>query len=238
MRQKITSITQWWRLPAVCVLCHQYHREVFAICQPCQELLPRIEHACVRCRLPLQDKNFFLCGHCIRQKPAFDQVFCNFLFEEPLRTLLHEFKYKEALYLANLITECMLEARPTQAYQPDCLVPIPMHRTRLKERGFNHAAHIAKHLGRHLGIPYHLSLCEKTIHTERQASLDSNKRKKNLTQAFRVKDVVQAKNYKHITLVDDLMTTGSTVEALARSLKQAGVERVDVWCLARTPLIK
>ena len=230
MRQKIASITQWRRLPAVCVLCHHYHQDAFAVCRPCATLLVRIEHGCSTCRLPLMDEQVLQCGRCIKKKPAFDKVLSRYSYEEPLRTLLHEFKYQEALCLRTFMVELMLEALPT-AYQPNCLVPVPMHHKRLRERGFNQAAELAKLLSKRIKVPLDLTLCEKIINTAAQVNLNSKQRVRNLQKAF----IANRNNHQHITLIDDLLTTGSTANALAIALKKQGVARVDVWCLARTP---
>lgn len=231
MHQKTTSIPQWWRMPAVCVLCRQYHRGVLAICQPCMDLLQPIRHSCNICRLPLIDEKRLLCAQCLNKKPSFNQVISHYLFEEPLRTLIHIFKYQETLGLAPFLLRLMLDAKPP-IYQPDCLVPVPMHSKKLKQRGFNQAVELTKRIAKHLDISYDLNLCKKTDNTEKQVSLSLKKRKLNLLKAF----VANSNTYKHVTIIDDLLTTGSTANALALCLKETGVERVDVWCIARTGL--
>ncbi|KTC96302.1 ComF family protein [Legionella feeleii] len=230
MRQKITSIAQLLRLPSVCVLCQQYHRDPFAVCQPCNDLFKQITHACYFCALPLPDAKFLVCGVCSQKKPGFDHTITRYYFEEPLRTLIHEFKYRDAFYLRTFLTKLMLDALPEKTTSTQCLVPVPLHPRRLQQRGFNQAAELAKLLAKQLKIPCELNLCKKIIHTIPQANLDSQRRRKNLHQAFQVK----INSYNHITLIDDLLTTGSTVNELARLFKQQGVTRVDVWCCART----
>jgi ComF family protein len=193
-------------------------------------LLPPIQHGCERCRLPLIDKKK-LCAQCLSNNPSFNQVLCHYLFEEPLRALIHTFKYQENLSLMPLMRKLMLDAKPAE-YRPDCLIPVPMHQRKLRLRGFNQAALLTKCLSKDLDVPYELSLCRKTTDTEPQASLSLKRRQENLKRAF----VSKANGYKHVTIIDDLVTTGSTVNALALSLKEAGVERVDVWCIARTAI--
>ncbi len=217
------------RLPAVCVLCCQYHRQPFAVCTACANLLQRIGPACRYCALPLPDDNFLVCGRCTIAKPVFDKVNTAYLFAEPLRTLLHEFKYAQALYLGGFLAQLMLDALPKQAMQTQCLVPVPLHPKRLRERGFNQAAELAKLLARTLQLPCELNLCKKIIHTVPQVSLNKKQRMDNLRHAFQSKP----SNYQHITLVDDLLTTGSTANELARTFKKQGVGQVDLWCCAR-----
>lgn len=232
VRQKIASITQWWRIPSVCALCNHYHLDSQAVCKLCTRLFVRIDQGCAICRLPLIDNQFLQCGHCIKKKPAFDKVITSYSFEEPLRTLLHDFKYHSALYLRNFMTELMLDSLTENTISPGCLVPVPMHPTRLKERGFNHAALLAKSLAKRLKTPCNLDLCRKKVNSVAQAGLSSKMRHRNIKNTFHAKP----NTYTHITLVDDLLTTGSTVNELAKTLKRSGVSRVDIWCLARTPI--
>ena len=229
MRQKKTSISQWLRLPSICALCNQYHRDYHAICHACSTLLVPIGPACYHCALPLPDSDFWLCGHCSKKKPAHDQVIAAYHFEEPLRSLLHEFKYHEGLYLCSFLATLIANAIPSAAYKTQCLIPVPLHPTRLRQRGFNQAAELAKYLGHQLKLPYDLVICKKTINTVPQAGLNANQRQRNLQGAFHVTPLP----YQHVTLIDDLFTTGSTVHELAKTLKKQGVERVDVWCCAR-----
>ena len=232
MRHKIASITQLFRLPALCGLCQQYHTSRLAICTECHRLLTPLGPACRYCAEPLPDSHFLVCGKCIQKKPAIDAVMTAYLFEEPLRTLLHEFKYREGLHLLSYLATLMKQALPTTPYQTDCLMPVPMHPKRLRQRGFNQAAELAKYLAREFNWPCELSLCQKHLNTAPQASLSAADRQKNLNHAFTAK----ATHYQHITLIDDLFTTGSTANALARVLKQKGVARVDLWCCARVKL--
>ena len=229
MRHKMSSISQRLRLPAICVLCNQYHRGRLAICDKCHHHIMPVGPACYHCALPLPEGDFLVCGHCCKQKPYVDQAIAAYRFEEPLRTLLHEFKYHEGLYLCSFLATLIENALPQAAKETQCLIPVPMHPERLRQRGFNQAAELTKKLGYTLKLPYDLSHCKKIINTAPQASLNAKQRRKNLRNAFRAEPLP----YQHITLIDDLLTTGSTVNELAKILKTQGVRRVDVWCCAR-----
>lgn len=122
----------------------------------------------------------------------------------------------------------MNDALPAD-YHTDCLIPVPLHAQRLRQRGFNQTAELVKGLAAELNCPYSLTHCDKIINTPTQAGLRGQQRRKNLRQSFRVKPMP----YAQVTLVDDLLTTGSTANELARCLKQQGVRRVDVLCCAR-----
>lgn len=230
MHYKKNSITHLLRLPSVCVVCYKYHQNSYAVCQNCLSLLQPLGAACQYCALPLLDNSFLVCGRCVKLKPAFDKIFVLYRFEEPLRTLLHEYKYKGALYLRKLLVQLMLDALPPEGLNTQCLIPVPLHYKKLRERGFNQAAEFSKMLAGLLKIPCELTLCKKVLNTPAQVSLNGDKRRQNLRHAFQIK----SHPYQHITLVDDLLTTGSTVNELAMLFKQQGVTRVDVWCCART----
>ncbi len=230
MRYKLASITQRIRVPAICALCNQFHKGLFAVCDYCLQWIPRLGLSCQQCAIPLPDTRYLLCGHCIKNPPHFDRTYIACPFEEPLRSLLHQFKYQNGLYLTPVLTHLMQQALPNTDAQ--CLIPVPMHPKRLKQRGFNQAAVLAKHLAQKTGIPYQVNTCTKIKNTSPQASLDSQKRAKNLHNVFSAKEMP----FDHVLIIDDLLTTGATANELARTLKNAGVGQVDVWCGARTLL--
>lgn len=230
MRQKLRSITQRLRLPSICTLCNQFHNGPLAVCSYCVSMITPIGPACEKCAYPLPEGSHLICGHCIKKPPHFDKTFIAYTFEEPLRGLLHQFKYHNGLYLCSFLCHLMLKAVEKNTHFGECLIPVPMHPKRLKQRGFNQAAVLTTSLAKQLKIPFDLYSCQKIINTAPQASLDGNQRQKNLLNAFSISPLP----YQHIVLIDDLLTTGSTANELAASLKKSGVARVDVWCCART----
>ena len=229
----LRTIAQSICLPSICTLCNQYHNGRFAICTQCQEHLTPIGHACYHCALPLTAGYFLICGQCCKKKPYVDQLIAAYCFVEPLRTLLHEFKYQEGLYLCAFLAALIADVITPDARKTECLIPVPMHPQRLRQRGFNQAAELAKKLGQTLKLPHEQACCIKKINTAPQISLNEKERKKNLVNTFYTEPL----KYKHVTIIDDIVTTGSTVNALAETLKkQGGVKKVDVWCCARTSL--
>lgn len=231
MRLKLSSIPQLLSPPSICALCNQYQHHSLTVCPSCFEYFTPLGFACQYCAQPLPEDCFLCCGSCIRQKPHFDCVRTSFRFEEPLRTLLHEFKYHSGLYLSRFLTQLMLSAQ-SKPFETECLLPVPMHPQRLRQRGYNQAAVLATRLARMLRYPVDLSSCTKIINTASQADLSRKNRKKNLRNSF----IVHALPYKRITIVDDLLTTGSTANELARVLKKQGAEYVDIWCVARATI--
>jgi ComF family protein len=144
------------------------------------------------------------------------------------------FKFGRDLAAGRVLSEVLIEqAQRAPPPLPDVLVCVPLHRTRLRERGFNQAVELARPLARTLGIALSNDLLERTRDTRAQTGLDAIARRRNLRGAF----AVSAKRPipRHIALFDDVMTTGSTVRECARVLRRAGAERVDVWALARAP---
>lgn len=227
MRQKIWSVTQSLSLPSICTLCNQFTDNRMAVCSWCMVLMPLLGPACQYCAYPLPDPYYLTCGTCIKKPPYFDRGRIHYVFEEPLRGLIHQFKYHNGLYLASFLTHLMLHSLTTPL--PQCLIPVPMHPRRIRLRGFNQAAILAKLLAKKLQLPYDVRSCQKMINTLPQASLNGEQRQKNLHQAFKIKPIP----YKHVAIIDDLLTTGSTANELALTLKQSGVEQVEIWCCAR-----
>lgn len=227
--QMLGSISQSLRLPAICALCKQLYRGPEAVCEDCIASFDRTDHACQYCAHPLPDADFSVCGNCIKKKNYFDKAYIAYRYEDPLRSLLHQFKYEEKLYLSSFFARLIQDALDLNDEKPDYLIPMPMHPTRLKERGFNQAVVLTQLLSKKLKIPYLLNHCRKLKNTVPQASLKLEERQKNLRHAFEVK----RSELEHVAIIDDLLTTGSTANELAKKLKDAGVKRVDVWCCAR-----
>lgn len=228
MRRMLRSITQRLSPPTLCTLCNQFHKNTLAVCTECYSKILRAGPACPSCANPLALKENTLCGACLQQKPWFDATYVPCPFEEPLRTLLHQYKYQEHLYLLNIFADLMMDALPTKL-EADYLIPVPLHNKRLAARGFNQAALLAKKLAKRCRIPLKVDVCQKRISTVPQTTLTFRERQTNLHNAFHLKPF----KADYVVIVDDLMTTGSTVNELARVLKLGGVKKVDVWCCAR-----
>lgn len=230
MRQKIWSVTQIMRLPSICSLCNQFHDSSMAVCTHCIEFMTPLGPSCQRCAHPLADAHYLLCGRCIKKAPYFDRALINYPFEEPLRSLLHQFKYHNGLYLGSFLCHLILKSVQDHQPMPQCLIPVPMHPQRVRLRGYNQAVILAKALAKKLQIPCDIKSCDKVIKTAAQASLDGEQRQKNLRHAFKSRPLP----FEHVAIIDDLLTSGRTANELARTLKKSGVRRVDVWCCART----
>ena len=171
MQRKIASISQLLKVPSICSLCKQYHGNKLAVCEECIHYFSMLEHKCDYCAFPLPDSTYSVCGTCSLQRPAFDKVITAYRFEEPLRTLLHEFKYEEGLYLLSLIADLMVRAFTTEDAKTECLIPIPMHPQRIRSRGFNQSVELVKYLSKIILRPYDLTLCTKIKNTSKMHSI-------------------------------------------------------------------
>jgi ComF family protein len=215
----------------VCVLCGDRGAPQLDLCPDCRRTLPALEHACVQCAEPLPPGTATLCcGRCQQQPPAYTQTLAPFIYEPPLDHLVQRLKFDGRLELARILGELLAAWLAERSEQrPDALVPVPLHDARLRERGFNQSHEIARIVSRRLQVPLSAHACVRVRETPPQSGLSRRQRRKNLRGAFEVRGRVAG----HVAIVDDVMTTGSTAQALAQALLAAGAARVDVWVCAR-----
>lgn len=204
------------------------------MCSGCAGELPYNAAACARCALPLPNPAK-LCGQCLQAPPSYDSAVSLFRYAYPADHLILRLKFQAQLHLARTLGELLAQhlKREIQT-MPELIIPVPLHRTRLRERGFNQALEIARPIARGLGIPVDYKSCERVRKTPAQSLLPAAERRKNIKGAFRVTRPIAA---RHVAILDDVMTTGHTVQELAVTLRKAGVERIDVWVVARTLLL-
>lgn len=215
-----------------CLIC--LRREVNApiICSACiASLMPVVlEHACSRCKAPLIAQQ--ICGNCLQNKWQFETLLVPFYYEAMAKYLLHHVKFYQQLLFIPRLTDLLNEYLQSyfNQYQPDLIVPVPLHRWRILKRGFNQAHELARRIGSYYDIEVNGYLAKKVKHTKAQAQLNVRQRQKNLNMSFQVR---LNQDIKHILLVDDVFTTGATVNTLAHEFKKIGVARVDVVTLFR-----
>lgn len=235
--------------PSRCILCRQTVSE-FAVnesvvnkhvevCLDCFNSLPFNKTCCMSCALPLAEdiNENVLCGRCIKKSPIFDYCYSLFRYEDEVINLVHQLKFAEKISYARTIGEMLLtmlqdELQAKQGY-PECLIPVPLHKSRLKQRGFNQSIEIARVLAKKLEIPIEYDAVMRQRKTTTQTGLNAKQRQQNIKGAFCAVDKI---NYKHVLIIDDVVTTGSTVNELARVLKKNKVERVGVLSIARAPI--
>ena len=144
--------------------------------------------------------------------------------------LIGDLKFRSKLNRARLLGECLADSLITAGVrQPDALVPVPLHPERLRQRGYNQALEIARVLSAAFPLPLETSRCQRIRNTRPQVGLGGEERRRNVRHAF----AVRGRPPRHLALLDDVITTGSTAAELAQALLQAGAERVDLWAVAR-----
>jgi ComF family protein len=170
------------------------------------------------------------CGACLKHPPAFDRTFAAVAYAFPLDRLIPRLKYHGQLAVAPALGECLARMVET-APGPDRVMAMPLHAKRIRERGFNHATEIARDVVKRLGLPLDTTSCQRIRDTPPQMGLKHDARRRNLRGAFTCSGDVRG---QHVALVDDVMTTGTSLDELAATLKQAGAREVSCWVAART----
>lgn len=230
-------VYNWLKSTQSCLLCDLPADTAQPLCGACQDELPWLGPHCAVCALPLPAAGL-VCAACLRRAPGFQRVEAPWRYAFPVDALITRFKHQSAWPLGRLLGALLAE-HLQHAYleglpRPALLLPVPLARPRLRRRGFNQAALLARWLGEALDLAVREDLLLRPQDTAAQQQLDAAARRRNLRRAFAVADPAALAG-RHVALVDDVLTTGATAGALARLLLKAGAARVDVYCLARTP---
>lgn len=224
---------QFALLPPHCLLCGQSGSRQRDLCAACAADLVRNDMCCPRCAVPLET-SAPLCGECLQREPSFAAAFAPFVYCSPLDQLVTRLKFGGSLAAGRVLSELWIDVlRSTRPPRPDALIPVPLHPGRLRERGYNQALELARPLAQTLRIELCDDLLARVRVTAAQSNLDAVARRKNLRGAFCVGS--DRPLPAHVAVVDDVMTTGATLQECARTLLRAGARRVDVWALARAP---
>lgn len=210
-----------------CFLCSAKVSGEISICQGCLTELPLAPSpCCLQCGASANNQ---ICGHCLTSKPYYDDTHALFSYAYPIDAVIQHYKYHNALYLshtlATLLQEVMVDA------DIDTIIPMPLHPSRIKERGFNQSLEIAKVIAKNRNINLDNVSCTRIKDTPPQASLTPKDRVKNMKGAF---DCKTSFTDTHIALIDDVMTTGSSLNELAKTLKAAGASKISCYVVART----
>ena len=229
--------SRWWNtamdffLPPRCVLCGSSATRS-CLCEACKLDLPWIASQCLQCGLPLNTSKDEICGQCIMKTPPFTHTLAALKYQFPADRLVQSFKFNRQLVAGRILSRIMSErAIRTGIDLPGAIIPVPLHRRRLVQRGFNQAYELAADISKHLNLPLLAMALRRRRNTKAQSGLNRKQRRKNLSNAFYWAGAT--KPCRHIALVDDVMTTGTTVAECTRVLKTAGAKRVDVWVAAR-----
>lgn len=230
----LTALANWC-FPHSCILCGKFSND---LCIGCLQDLPDIPYACPRCARPILDFQQNLeCGLCLKDPPPFDHTLAAYLYRETLIKLIMELKFGHSLTNARVLGEQLALKISTDAFyhtlKPEVIIPMPLHSSRLQERGFNQAVEIARPIGKKFSLPIDTTSCFRIKETRAQATLNAKERHQNIKGAFKVTANFP---YESVAILDDVMTTGLTLNELSRELRQAGVKKITFWCCARSTL--
>ncbi|MDX1381519.1 MAG: ComF family protein [Xanthomonadales bacterium] len=199
-------------------------------CAGCRADLPAAPARCPRCASSLPAAADQACGACLRRPPPWTCAVAAWCYAWPVDRLVQGLKFQRRPQVAVALAAGLAETlRSRGGQRPLALVPVPLHRWRLAQRGYNQAHEIARALARQLDLPLRAGALRRTRHTAAQSGLAATQRRRNLAGAFRAAGRLPA----HVALVDDVMTPGSTLAVCTRTLLRAGARRVDVWVVAR-----
>lgn len=235
-------------IPTLCLQCNKLQKHdttancIANLCSNCEHQLPYLRNCCYRCAMPLphpvEQGSKTYCGSCLKHHPSYDLIFCAIKYEPPTSNFIINLKHNSDLTSLSTLSELFIKAyrlrqtRHQDDMQADVIIPVPLHWSRQFIRGFNQSHCLASLISKQLKIPIAYNYMERVQRTRPQQGLTKKERLKNLSGCFQttnnsVEDLT-------IALFDDVITTGATVEAAAKTLKAAGAKAVIVWSIART----
>src|SRR5438093_2068264 len=223
--------------PPVCTICGGNVRAGDYLCNQCEAKVVRIVAPfCQKCSEPFEGSitSEFACANCAHRTIYFDAAVSAYRGRGIVRQIIHEFKYGRQIHLRHLVARwlnCALDDERLRQSHFDVIVPVPLHPTRQRERGFNQAGLLAELLSAQTSIPCK-PLLERTRYTTTQTALDRSERMENLHNAFRLRKNANVRSLR-VLLVDDVLTTGSTLNECARVLKRGGAFSVHAATAAR-----
>ena len=211
-----------------CVLCGSMSHDGLW-CAACDRALPYLEAAhCSSCALPTLRSE--VCGQCLKHPPLFTRTTAVFGYAFPLDKLIQAMKYGERLALAHAFAE-KLARRIDRTDLPDCIIPMPLYPAKLRKRGFNQSQLLAAGVARRLGLELLPHACRRIRDTPPQSALPWKERKKNVRNAFCCDADLTG---RRVALVDDVLTTGASLSALAEAVQKRGAVEISAWVVART----
>lgn len=220
--------------PNVCLRCEQVGENGLNLCAQCYAELVWNSSSCDRCALPLPGGKSSVCGACSNKELYFDYAFAPFIYKDFIQEVIPQFKFNQKFNYGSLLASLFCQSiEKTNLDLPDILLPVPLHKKRIKSRGFNQSLELARMIGKKLNIEVHRNSVKRIRDTHAQMKLPAKKRENNMKNAFVLDIKKQNLKNKHVAIVDDVMTTGNTVNEVAKCVRSASAARVDVWCMAR-----
>lgn len=236
MINKCIKFIQSLIFPQSCLVCNQLTQRPVALCDSCEQELPYNRECCQVCAIPLPASENLYCASCQTNRPAYDFSHIPLLYREPVNHWIQHFKFNSDLVKAKALSDLFFSSLHAHEFSStDALIPVPLHASRIRKRGFNQALWLAKQISQLTGIPVDNRLVKRHKKTRPQHELKHRQRLNNLKGAFVLAGPCR---YKKVIIIDDVVTTGTTVNEIARLLKIQGVDSVHVWAIARTAKTK
>ena len=218
--------------PPRCALCGQSGQQGLDLCTGCECDLPLNDNVCEHCAepLPRELSQPALCAACLKQPPIFDACVAPYLYAFPMDRMIQGLKYRGDLTYGRVLGELLARHLAHRQTRPELIIPVPLAPMRYRERGFNQARELALPVCKALDLTLRSDLVTRHRETREQAGLDRNERLKNTQRAFALTAPLGA---RHVAIIDDVVTTGSTVNEISKVLRAAGAEWIEVWAVAR-----
>ncbi len=213
--------------PALCLTCGIPVRTKAFICQHCLETLLTVSNPCTLCGLPNMSTGP-VCPSCLYTPPCWHHMIAPLIFTGGSRHLIHDLKFQEQPHISHALISHFVNYYTHRSV--DVLIPVPLHKTRLLERGFNQADEVAGVLSKMLKIKVDRKSLRRVKETQSQSGLSLDKRRKNILHAF---EFSPRNQYRSVAIIDDVITTGSTMTEICRLLSRSGIKTIEVWSLAR-----
>lgn len=217
-----------------CFVCQIDQATAFGVCDFCHSILPwitNIKYKCERCQKELAARENFICCNC-QENIYFNKLFTIFSYQQPIKKFLLDLKFNKKLAYADLLGKILYQFVITNWYTyqplPEILIPVPLHAKRLRTRGFNQALELSRGVAKKITI--NTTACIRIKNTVKQTSLLKSNRNINIKHAFKAEKLP----HQHIAILDDVVTTGSTIDNLCKAIKLHNPNiNIDVWCIAR-----
>ena len=231
MKNKIN----YFVFPSACFICEQTTQESI-ICHDCHQSLPFNQRACTICAMPLTESKT-LCGHCIKIKKPWTTAFIPFHYKTPIDYLIKEMKFNANFAYLHLLAHLFFLAYQAQnkTNLPEVIIPVPLHPSRLSQRGYNQSLELAKIISRLFNIPIDNHYIQRHKKTLPQSSLNIQARSKNLKNSFKI-NPKNKHRYQQVVILDDVVTTGTTMTEIVKVIKKQGVLVCDIWALAKVSI--
>jgi len=222
-----------------CILCGSVTAHDF--CDACFKHLPKIPvNHCSVClkslaSIPSQQHLVLQCGSCLAKPPAYDSTIAALAYKFPVDALIHALKYQAQFTIAPILAELLIDELKYLEItdKPDLIIPMPLHPSRLRERGFNQAMEITRYVAKAMQIKIIPEGCKRIRNTPPQTELPWKLRQKNVHNAF---ECTYDFSGKHVAVIDDVMTTGATLNAVAKQLRKKGATKISNWIVARVQI--